>query len=126
MPADAPPRAADVIAASICAGWAQHAALHPLDTLKARLQYAHEGGTFVEQAARALKAESLAAREARGGSSGRADLHAALPSAAAAARAPARRARRRRRARRGARVPPRDGRAPGAALTTFHASCRAP
>lgn len=31
--------AAEIVAASILAGWAQHAALHPLDTLKVRLQY---------------------------------------------------------------------------------------
>ncbi|KAJ8601775.1 hypothetical protein CTAYLR_006830 [Chrysophaeum taylorii] len=31
--------AAEIVAASILAGWAQHASLHPLDTLKVRLQY---------------------------------------------------------------------------------------
>jgi len=31
---------ASILVASIMAGWAQHAALHPLDTLKVRLQYA--------------------------------------------------------------------------------------
>ena len=30
----------EIVAASICAGWTQHFVLHPIDTLKTRLQYA--------------------------------------------------------------------------------------
>jgi len=49
-----------VLTASICAGWLQHAVLHPLDTLKVRLQYAR-GGAEQLAAANAAAAEAKAA-----------------------------------------------------------------
>ena len=47
----------EIVAASLVAGWAQHAALHPLDTLKVRLQYSR--GASVQQSARAAMADAL-------------------------------------------------------------------
>ena len=38
--------ALEIVAASMCAGFAQHVALHPLDTLKVRLQYARDTPKF--------------------------------------------------------------------------------
>ena len=47
----------DIVAASVAAGWAQHAALHPLDTLKVRLQYSR--GAAMSQSARAALGDAL-------------------------------------------------------------------
>ena len=85
--------ACECVGASIAAGWAQHATLHPLDTLKLRLQYARGS---MSDAVRSALMTSLAERELPPRVRAHARARAAGACAAARARRRARAAARRR------------------------------